>query len=245
VDTLGVKFYIFINPFVNGGVDSVILKEGEWENSISKVIKARVNQDSVFVDVGANIGYYSLFAAAVMNGGGRVLAFVPIAHLCGQIKKSLEKNNFKNVELFQAALSNVDGKTELGIVDENIGASGLKRSSESVPVKKIIEVTLSRLDSFEVLIDRIDLVKIDVEGNELEVLQGAKNTIEKFLPDLIIEYSPVIYEAERVGKSLEMINWLQDNNYIIQDLEGNQLDLIKEYHFNNLEQKDIFCTVNN
>lgn len=133
------------------------------------------------VDIGVNKGYYSLLAAKIMHDRGTVLSFEPDPVNCGWIKKSIEINGYQSVKLFQKALSNVRGTHEFYRGKKSGWGSLFFSASDSVPETDPITVETHTLDDVldEEGIDAVDVIKMDVQGADLLVLQGAKETLTK------------------------------------------------------------------
>lgn len=243
VNILESKFYININPYLNGAVDVVIFNTGEWESQISKVIKERLEAGDVFVDIGGNIGYYSLFAKTLQNKNGAVYIFEPIPRLCKQIKQSIIENDFSNITLIPYGLSDREGEANILIVDENVGASSVKRKGDDPAIIGSETIHLKVMDSFRDEITRVDLIKIDVEGNEYEALLGGEVMINTHKPDIIMEFTPMLYESDYEGKTLKFIEWLKSKDYQFFSLDNIPVDLQARIIGGNFDQVDILCLV--
>lgn len=215
VSTEGVQFNISLDPVYNCQVDAEIHKTGVWENDLSRILKKYLQPGDVFLDIGANIGYHSLFVAAHLRDTGRVYAFEPLPRLAKQIESSIQSNGFSNVTVcnFGLAENNDDDRT-IYIRDENTGGSSLFRYDhlENVRIKGLEKIKLRTLDSF---LDspRVALIKIDVEGYEFEVLKGAANVIAKTRPIIIVEFSPVFYSQQGGTKAEEILAFLECIGY--------------------------------
>jgi FkbM family methyltransferase len=136
------------------------------------------------IDVGVNKGYFSLISAKLMDNTGKVYAIEPDSTNCSWIKKSIKKNNYKNIELFQIALSNKN--------EEICLYKGFKSGDHSIKKDRGLGfqmVKAQRLDDFvkKHNIKRVDLIKIDVEGAEVEVIQGGEKLLEQKNLNLIID----------------------------------------------------------
>lgn len=160
-----------------------------------------LNEDMVFVDVGANMGEYSLFAAKRLHKG-KVLAFEPLPKMFAMLVANISLNQFTNVVAFQYGLSDRDDVMPIHEVED--AHEGL---STFFPGKRIInnkvDVALKNFDrEFENFgISRIDFIKIDIEGGELGALKGAQKSIERFKPAVMVEINQPTYEA--AGYSVE------------------------------------------
>ncbi len=157
-----------------------------------------VNQSvTVAVDVGANIGYYTLLLAKVCK---KVYAFEPDKDCFEILKKNVEENKLKNVILFNKAVGNENKK--VGIVKDksNFGNSKIVESLKS----KSLKVECVRLD--DVIKERIDLMKIDVQGYEEKVIEGARKIIKKYSPTIFMEHN---------GGKLDFLKDVYKNIYTI------------------------------
>lgn len=164
--------------------------------------------ESTFIDIGANIGLYCLRAVA-MNPSSRVIAFEPQRLEFSMIEKTKFLNKWgENFQLLNLALSNSKGSSDL-----NLSGSGSTLNMDflgETPTGKFESVETDKLDNF---IGKIDFenafLKIDVEGHELEVLQGAENVISRFRPTLFVEIAETLmfrnYRNLNFNKTLEFL----------------------------------------
>lgn len=147
-----------------------------WQYKQRQILGDLASHIDTFVDIGACLGYFTLFMAKKMNDKGRILSFEPHPEDYKWLNKSIKANGYNSIETFQTALSNKEGTTNLYLANE--------RGQHSLIGKyKKIRVKTTKLDT--ILKDKVDLVKIDVEGGELIVLEGMEETIENN-PNLII-----------------------------------------------------------
>lgn len=139
------------------------------------------------LDIGANVGDWTLSMALHVGASGRVLAFEPVPYLAETIVKTMRINRQDQVEVLNIALSNQDGMAEFSVEQGNSGGSRLGHmngdfSGITVPTRCLDSMLAERPE-----IDRIDFIKVDVEGFELQVLEGARDTLARFHPPLILE----------------------------------------------------------
>lgn len=146
-------------------------------------IKRYVREASVVLDVGANIGVYTLWISQYLGNEGRLIAFEPDPQNCRRCAENLEQNNLEMVRLEQTALSNRSGKLELSIGKdmENHLMPDDAATSPSIAVQGTTLDEYCRLHD----IARIDFLKIDVEGAESLVLQGAENALARSMIGVI------------------------------------------------------------
>lgn len=154
---------------------------------------ARILQPGMtFVDVGANMGLYSLFAARRVGSQGCVLAFEPSGREYAMAKANIERNQLSQVKLMRMALSDETGNVELLVAPmRHSGHNTLGAFAYNTPIERRETVPAERLD--DVLLrmapHRVDVIKMDVEGAELRVLRGAAQTLARFRPVLLVEVS--------------------------------------------------------
>jgi FkbM family methyltransferase len=164
------------------------LESGHERLSYSLWQKLVRNAD-VILDIGANTGIYSLMAKA-LNPSAAVYAFEPVVRIFKKLDDNRSLNNF-DFTCVQKALSNFDGEAVLFDLDADHAYSASLSSSWWPESADVVEVSIEveRLDTFidENKIDRVDLMKIDVESREPEVLEGMGRYLEKHRPIMLIE----------------------------------------------------------
>jgi FkbM family methyltransferase len=129
----------------------------------------------VFVDLGANEGFFSVVASRLVGPAGRILAIEPQSRLGPVIRRNLELNDAANVTLAQVAISAEAGVAEFNLApDTNSGSSGLSRATRYAnPTQSVRTLTLD-LCLQEHALTMVDVMKIDIEGYEYEAVLGAK-----------------------------------------------------------------------
>ncbi len=155
-----------------------------------------VRPGMIVLDIGAHIGYYTRLFSEWVKDEGSVLAFEPCPENYAVLQFNLRTHRFKNVRLFDKAVSSEDGRALLFISPGHSNHSLMAGYTES---QGQVEVETVALDSFlpRYQIARVDFVKIDVEGGEVLVLEGMRQTVRRSLPSLhmIVEYNPVALRA--------------------------------------------------
>jgi len=133
------------------------------------------------VDVGVNMGWYSLLYASIMNDEGRVLAFEPDPGNCHWIKKAIEVNGYECIELFQMALADTPSEGKFYPRAESGWGSILKPRVDSNLFAPPFDVKIETLDNMceRMGIEKIDVLKIDVEGADIAVLKGSLSILKK------------------------------------------------------------------
>ena len=145
-----------------------------------------VGHASVVLDVGANVGLFSV-CGAIANPQCRIFAFEPVPYLASIRKSNSELNHLKNVTILKKALSSKNcGKIKLYMPDDDTMGSIIPIDA----AQAIYEVSSTTLDMFcEInnIINKIDLIKIDVEGAEILVFEGAKSVLQHSMPTILCE----------------------------------------------------------
>jgi FkbM family methyltransferase len=164
---------------------------GSFEPNEFALLDRILKPGMVFVDVGANDGYFSIFAAKRVGTQGRVLAFEPSSRERAHLFRNLRLNGITNVTVLPLALGNSEGVVELKLADGlHTGHNTLgKFVHEDVHPWFSEDVEIRTLDSLceNLKVDRVDVIKIDVEGGEAGVTAGARHTLAKFQPILLLE----------------------------------------------------------
>lgn len=169
----------------------------------------------VFFDVGANEGFYSVFASRRVGETGSVWAFEPSVREIERLTANVGLNGLTNVRPVRVALADEDGDAELLIAcDEHSGHNTLGQFVyESGPDRRE-PVRLRRLDSLlqEGGPERLDILKIDVEGAEMRVLTGARDALRKFRPFILLEMNDRSLKTQGTSRD-NVIRYLESHDY--------------------------------
>ena len=175
---------------------------GQFSEGEVELFTQFISQGAVVLDIGANIGAHTVPLAQLVGSGGVVVAFEPQPTLHQILCANLVLNSIPNVLTYAMALGNCEGTCLIPDLDysqpNNFGGISMDMVEEGV------EVPLGKLDDFQ--LERVDFIKIDVEGFESKVLEGAAETIARCQPIMYIE-------NDRVEKSAELIQRLFDMDY--------------------------------
>ncbi|MBX9945502.1 MAG: FkbM family methyltransferase [Reyranella sp.] len=165
-------------------------------NFLDRILKPGM----VFVDVGANDGYYTLFAARRVGPEGRVVSVEPSSRERGHLERNLARNGIGNVTVVPSALGAAAGHADLHLAHGvHTGHNTLGRFAHDDVVPASVErVPLETLDAVvaRLGLPRVDVVKIDVEGGEANVIAGAHNVLTKMRPVLMMEVSDGALRAQ-------------------------------------------------
>jgi FkbM family methyltransferase len=191
LNLFGKNFYYTNLEDVLGSINQLIVND---EYDLHKFLK----EDFVVFDIGANIGVFTCFAANLVKKG-KVFAFEPVSFVFDVLKRNTK--DYDNVECYKIGFSSEIGEKEILIRqwapgDSTIQDSPIERPHQSFDLKEKIEILT--LDNFvkEKILEKINFIKIDVEGYEIKVLKGSIETIKKFRPILGISLHNPFFEKE-------------------------------------------------
>ncbi|MDR2781541.1 MAG: FkbM family methyltransferase [Holosporaceae bacterium] len=169
-----------------------IFVRGIYDPNLMVVIRSLLKEGSVFLDVGASMGYISLLASRVVGNSGSVFSLEPSSRDFERLKDNVALNDLGGV-IFprRLALSDKNGTAQLLVATEErsaLNTLGSEISCKGVDNIGKESVETSTLDSFveSEKITRVDLIKLDIEGCEVKALRGAKKTIDKYRPVIIL-----------------------------------------------------------
>ena len=185
------------------------------------ILKKTVEKDMFCIDVGANIGYYTFIQANEVGENGKVIACEPSSLNYSYLKKNLQLNQLSNVSSYNIALSDKSGTSNLLIHPTK---SNLNKISNSVNTNENFEnvktLTLDELCN-KLSLKKVNLIRMDVEGHELQIMKGSIKTIKKFKPLIFMEIHTPYLNLEN---SFELLNMLKSNGYEIDYLIPRDLD---------------------
>jgi FkbM family methyltransferase len=177
-------------------VPLTILRTKEWQPEVWNSVAPVLSDGSVFFDVGAHIGYFSMKAAAQVGKTGRVVSFEPNPEIVQLLRDNVAANHFQNVIVEPIACTERDQMLTLYAAPMiNTGASSLAKQNAEISAEQAPRAYSVRgrpIDDVirELGLTRVDAIKIDVEGAEVIVLRGALNTLQRFHPKLAVEVVP-------------------------------------------------------
>ena len=164
-------------------------RRGVYEPVETDLLKRELKPGQTFVDVGANIGYYTLLAAGIAGPRGKVYAFEPGPENFRLLQKNISANGLGNVTAANQALSHRSGKIRLYLNESNRGDHRIYDSHDG---RASVEIKAVTLDSFFKKLDKqIHFIKMDVQGAEAAAFSGMKGLVRKNKGlKLVTEFSP-------------------------------------------------------
>ncbi len=189
---------------------------GTYEREQTQLMQQSFGADSMLLDIGANHGYYSLLAARLSAGAARVLAFEPNPHCLRFLRHHVQANRLEHVSVIAAAVGGASGTAWFedgsGTATGHLAAGG----TQQVQVVTVDETVAT----YGVAPTHL---KIDVEGSELEVLQGAVETLQRFRPEIFLSTHGAEIHAN-------CCQFLADVGYQLAPIRGSCLETTPEVH---------------
>jgi FkbM family methyltransferase len=191
---------------VDWRADPSLLFFGQYSETFeTKLFLSKLKPDSTVVDAGANFGWYSLLAA---KQGATVYAFEPEETSRSQLEQSISLNKFTNIQVYPYAASNQEGTTQFYLSN---GWSGSSLTTDNPDANKTVTVKTVTLDK-QLSDGHVDVLKMDVEGAEALVLEGAEKLLKKDMPDIFMEFYPKML-ADMKSDPWFMLNKLEEKGY--------------------------------
>jgi FkbM family methyltransferase len=201
---------------MNLGIEDVIertlLTTGQWDPIIEQTLRACLEPGDVMLDVGANIGYFSLLGSQLVGPTGQVVSFEPSIRALSKLTTHLCINQCNNVTVCSQAMGDSVGTEHLNWApSSNIGGSTIARGTPSQGQSELIAIR--RLDD---VCDEMNLapsfVKLDVEGFELYALRGARRTLQTHHPMVVCELTNDFLQDHGQSGS-QMLRFMRDLGY--------------------------------
>ena len=219
---INVKGYLICSNTVDRILASILWKYSSLEDYETLLVRKTIEKGMTILDIGANIGYYTIMMGNYAGEEGSVFAFEPEQNNFRLLEKNIQLNSMSNVYPIQKAIADKNGTVNLFI---NRGHRGDHRIFDSGDKRAFIEVEQTSIDEFTKGMDRVDLIKMDIQGAEYLALKGMEKTIKKN-PDLVIvtEFSP--HHLKKSGADpLKFLNKLETSGFIIQLIDENKREV--------------------
>ena len=169
-------------------LDQAIINTGVHEPESTRAVQALLGPGQVALDIGANIGYFTIEMSRIVGDEGSVVAFEPTVYYRDVLVRNLEENKIRNCQIVPYGLSNEDAQMDAHIGDSSATLHwwlpDLKpRVSESIQLRRFDDVV------DQLGIDRIDFIKMDIDGHEPFFFEGAWEALYRFRPRILMEVS--------------------------------------------------------
>jgi len=226
---------------------SCLVNDGVYETQEMEILKKFATGNSTIFDIGANVGWYSLNLALLLKGTlGKIYSFEPVPDTFMQLQKNINHNCMSaHVYPFNIALGDREGDETLYLSEFNgsVAASSRKLFEDSTMEA---HCSITTLDSFVASqdIESIDIIKCDVEGAELSVLRGGKETIAQYKPAILLEILRKWTKIHQYSPN-DIITFLRDLGYICYRLsetdgKNTRIEPIDEINDSTIETNFLF-----
>lgn len=189
---------------------------GSYEAGKMARFAASLRLGHVVYDIGANVGIYTLAASRLVGPGGRVIAVEPLPRNVAFLSRHVQMNRCRNTTILQLALSNENGTTAFEV--------STNPSQGHIFSKGGLQVRVARLDDVAKAenLPPPDVIKMDVEGSEAKVLEGAE--------DIIGHHRPLIFLATHGSEvKSDCLAWLRSRGYLVEPMEGLACEFADEF----------------
>jgi FkbM family methyltransferase len=204
------RFYI--DPVSNFGIG--VQRERSYEPELTYAVRTLLREGDIFIDVGANEGFFSIVASKAVGSAGRVIAIEPQSRLQEVLARNIRENGALNIDVLQRVISDAPGVATLSISpDMNTGSSGVFRTTRyAVPTQDVLQTTLEGLLKL-LSLRTVRLMKMDIEGFEYEAILGSRQAFRSGVVEYFaLELHPTI--LDRRGKSeKEIVEFLNECGY--------------------------------
>ncbi len=194
-------FRVHVDP-TDYAVGHTLARTGSYEPEVTAALRTVLGPGATLVDIGANIGWFSLLGATLVGPTGKVIAIEPNPRNVALLRQSAQDNGLDNIEVLAVALSERPGAVAL----ETDGSNGRIIPVDGPPAAPVeAEFVVASYPLDEILasagVGRVEVIKIDVEGAEPLVLRGATTTIASSRPVLITEFFPLALDSSPWGSA--------------------------------------------
>jgi FkbM family methyltransferase len=216
-------------------INRAIFLYGTFEISETRLVQAFLRPGMTFLDVGAHIGYYTLIAARLVGDAGRVHSFEPGREMRAQLEANVARNDLHNVEIHPQALAEQTGEVGFypSALASNQGISSIIASGDGRAAP--VTVPSLSLDDFASRLGgrRIDFLKMDIEGAELQVIRGGQRFLGgKDAPPMIFEahdLTPVAEALRPLGYQIRQLHYTLENGLELPDADAHIESLFASY----------------
>ena len=218
---------------IDEGIDFAIFLTGSFEPSTRRAYSRLIGEGSVVIDIGANMGAHTLHFAKLVAPTGCVLAFEPTASAVARLRRNISVNPdlAPRVSIYQAMIASEDTAAPPG---EIYSSWPLVEETASHPLHLGVPVSTAGANAISLNkavakagLKKISLIKLDVDGFEMDVLRGADAVLRKYRPVIVMEIAPYVLE-ERGESRYGPVDLLEQAGYRFASLSGRSIGDIRK-----------------
>jgi FkbM family methyltransferase len=206
------------NCLLGEHMGSQIFFRGSYSGDQLRLLETLLGDDGVFIDVGANQGEFTI-AAANVSRRGAVIAFEPVAEYRQRLLENIQLNGFNNVVVIPTALGENEESLPIYVSNKEFadgtrhdGLATLFATQDRSDLREVVVVRTMDKVLTELGVDRVNLIKLDIEGAEWTALRGAADTLERFRPLLMLEIGRQTCRAAGYEPE-DFVEWLAGHHY--------------------------------
>lgn len=195
---------------------------GEYEKDTNRILAQHLKNTDIVIEAGANMGSETLLISKLVKDG-HVYGFEPNPYTFERLKINTSVNELKNVSIYDIALGEKDNSIQFNIYPRDFCNSGMSSKYMATSQTRKIDVVQKTLDSFvkENKLTKVDFIKMDIQGAEMDMLMGANDTITRFKPTIFTE------ACEPYNNTKELFAKIKGYGYNIYLIGENKTDLMK------------------
>lgn len=195
-------------------VASSVLTNGSYEPETLDAILSNLKSGNIFIDGGSNIGFYSILASEIVGESGKVLSFEPTKITRKYLMQNINENKINNIFVSHLAITSFDGDVVFNLTNEPESNSIVQKDHDNVKGQLIKQKGI-KIDTFcqNQKIRKVDLIKLDIEGQELEAIKGAESIIKNSKDLKIIFELNIANNPDGKNYTLKIFNQLKTFGY--------------------------------
>jgi FkbM family methyltransferase len=219
VDYSNKSFFFF--TLENCGISNTIKANQLWEPYMHDIFDKYITKESVVIECGCHIGTHTLKMASLCD---KLYGFEPMPETYDVLNKNIQLNSIHNATIYKQGVADKPGRTRFSwIPHDNPGGSGLENNPMGKPTwiegtNKVIDVELTTIDALN--LEKLDFMKIDVEGYESLAIAGGFNTIQKCKPVIVMEVWKNHFGGVDINYTQDLFKNLIDIGYELRHLSG-------------------------
>ena len=197
-----------------------LLLNKSFEKTTTDCILSRIKEGMTVIDIGANIGYYTVLMARAVGESGRVIAVEPNPLMVRELTKNIAINHIKNVAVEKIALSHENGQIEFYCPEYGAESHGSLRPNKTFQVNNTISVKTEKIDDMLARIgcEKVDFIKMDAEGAEYSIFCGGNKLLTQMKPGIIFECAENLCEAFG-GNVFDCLTYIHSRGYQLRQID--------------------------
>lgn len=187
-----------------GGISRALALYGTREEDMLEILRGEVKSGMHILDLGANLGYYTLEFSSIIGDSGRIIAIEPDPRNFAVLEKNVASTKMSNITIKCCAASDIPGNGKMAVTDKsNLNTLVVTEEHADCEFLSVVTETISNL-AISYLDNRLDFVRMDIEGYEYEAIKGLINYLDSGInrPIILFEVHPAAYSKERDMKGL-------------------------------------------